>query len=639
MRPTEKLKEKLRSKLKIQEAISRSAQSAVGLDEPVAIPPKPIKIGRVGGEKGPLLELTPDERMMHMQVLGPTGGGKSKFLEHMLKEDFRAGNGFTLIDPTGKLYNDFISWIEYERLWDTREIILLDPNILSHSFGFNPLLFHATPDNPAFGTASMLKAIEQIFRPKGGGGEMVETPRLSKNLGALIQMLSDNDLTLYESLEIIDQKLERSLIDYTLANTDSNTQKILSQLFEMSKQQFEVQTESSINRLQPFLTSPNIRRIFGQQNKTLDFHHYMDDGCVVLCDLSTGGGRTTQNGAQLLGTLLVNEMFVHAQSRTTDSPNAHLLYIDECHRFLNDDVRLVLKESRKFGLSAVLAHQNLADLHEAGSSIYHAVMTNARNKVVFGGLDYQECEVIAQELFDKEIIRLRDTPIEALIKPTQVGVELIELSSSSHTTGEVETESWAETAITGSATFASLATPEVGVFDVGGGTPVSVEGGGDNSGTASTTGGSKSKVDMHTSGKSEAYKPVYKDLPTAVRGEEAIKKQITSALKSLPMRHAAIKSPYNEIATQYLYVPFVKDRALTEEYILKVRERQCVKLPKLYTPNEEIDQENQMRLLELKKKACVPLDLTDDKKEPVPRGSKKTESWLDAFKEDNPKDS
>jgi hypothetical protein len=38
-----------------------------------------------------------------MHVMGASGQGKSKFLEHCIREDILAGHGVCLIDPEGDL--------------------------------------------------------------------------------------------------------------------------------------------------------------------------------------------------------------------------------------------------------------------------------------------------------------------------------------------------------------------------------------------------------------------------------------------------------------------------------------------------------------------------------------------------------
>ena len=47
-----------------------------------------------------------------MHIIGASGEGKSKFMEHLIRQDIINNNGLCLIDPHGYLYNDIVRWCE-----------------------------------------------------------------------------------------------------------------------------------------------------------------------------------------------------------------------------------------------------------------------------------------------------------------------------------------------------------------------------------------------------------------------------------------------------------------------------------------------------------------------------------------------
>ena len=47
-------------------------------------------------------------RYDHMHIIGTTGKGKSKLLEHMIYQDIVKGRGIALIDPHGDLADDVL---------------------------------------------------------------------------------------------------------------------------------------------------------------------------------------------------------------------------------------------------------------------------------------------------------------------------------------------------------------------------------------------------------------------------------------------------------------------------------------------------------------------------------------------------
>ena len=51
------------------------------------------------------------DRYDHMHIIGTTGKGKSKLLEHMIYQDAIFGRGVALIDPHGNLADDVLSYL------------------------------------------------------------------------------------------------------------------------------------------------------------------------------------------------------------------------------------------------------------------------------------------------------------------------------------------------------------------------------------------------------------------------------------------------------------------------------------------------------------------------------------------------
>jgi type IV secretory pathway VirB4 component len=80
--------------------------------------------------------LNPDDRKTHMHVIGSSGSGKSKFLEWMMRGDLDNRQGFCLIDPHGRTYDDILNYCAHRVL--DREVILLNLSEPDSIIGFNP---------------------------------------------------------------------------------------------------------------------------------------------------------------------------------------------------------------------------------------------------------------------------------------------------------------------------------------------------------------------------------------------------------------------------------------------------------------------------------------------------------------------
>jgi hypothetical protein len=344
--------------------------------------------------KGNPVYLPSKVRFTHMHVLGASGRGKSKFLEHLIREDIRQGNGLCLIDPHGELYDDLLRWIEVRGFFDRRKVILLEPTLEGWAFGFNPLDFGvASPDQLTFAADAMAKVCAQVW----GGEDMMQTPRLKRILSSVFYTLAAKRLTLLEALMLTNHEhlearryLTRDLPNFALADE-------WQKLNALGSRDFYEEFSSANNRLFEFLRAEIVQNVIGQQERVLDFRQAMDDGHIVLVNLAPKG-RLSDDNARLLGALMVNDLFLKARHRSKDS-RPFYLYIDECSLFVNEDIGRILNETRKFGLHLILAHQHLSQLRRASETIYSAVMTNAQTKVIFGGLSVDDAEIMARTVF------------------------------------------------------------------------------------------------------------------------------------------------------------------------------------------------------------------------------------------------
>src|SRR3954454_15205047 len=95
---------------------------------------KPLLLGYDAAKKPALL--SPDDRRTHMHVIGSSGSGKSKFLEHLMRQDLDHRQGFCLIDPHGTLYKAVLDYASHHVL--DRNVIPLNLSEPGDIIGFNP---------------------------------------------------------------------------------------------------------------------------------------------------------------------------------------------------------------------------------------------------------------------------------------------------------------------------------------------------------------------------------------------------------------------------------------------------------------------------------------------------------------------
>ena len=167
------------------------------------------------------------------------------------------------------------------------------------------------------------------------------------------------------------------------------------------------------NRLQRLLAFDAVQRLFAAEAGSLNFAELFVKSQVLVADLSHLPSKESQT---VVGTILVNALYNAAKHRPESRRSIHFVGIDEFPQFLSTDVSRSLDELRKFGIRLILAHQRLAQLSE---DIRSAVLTNAKIRLVFGGLERADAEILARELFTGEVTgeRTKHSTVQTKFRP------------------------------------------------------------------------------------------------------------------------------------------------------------------------------------------------------------------------------
>lgn len=383
-------------------------------------------------------------RREHCHVIGTTGGGKSKFIEACVRQDVAAGRGVLVVDPHGdhpdSLYRSLLAWLDERGYTSTRTVHLIDPNAPSHTTGFNPL---ACPD--ADTDLSVIAGVTlEAFSRAWGGEDTTQKPSIERVLTATFTALAEMKLTLAEAPLLYDRSDRHGLRAWAIRRlTDRYAREELERLHELSlderrRHDFDLEVVGPINRIARFVRPPAIRTMIGQTERVLDIRKALDEGHVILVNLS-GGSRVYERDADLLGRLLTRSLFFHAKRRR--APNrTFVAYLDECHRYLSGDLENLLAESRKYGVALVLAHQWLAQATTESENMLAALRNATNVKIVFRLKDPIEAEDLAHMVVPLDL----EVPVGALVKPTVMGHQLTTLRGKSETAQESVTDSRSE---------------------------------------------------------------------------------------------------------------------------------------------------------------------------------------------------
>jgi hypothetical protein len=137
-----------------------------------------------------------------------------------------------------------------------------------------------------------------------------------------------------------------------------------------------------LNKVGAFTANPLVRNIVGQQKSTFNIRQAMDNGKILIVNLSRG--LVGEDNAAILGSLFVTKIQLAAMSRA-DIPNLadrrpFYLYVDEFQNFATDSFAVILSEARKYGLNLTVANQYISQMSEP---VRDAVFGNVGTMVSF----------------------------------------------------------------------------------------------------------------------------------------------------------------------------------------------------------------------------------------------------------------
>lgn len=495
------------------------------------------------------LVLSPEDRKAHMHVIGSSGSGKSKFLEHLIREDLKNGQGFCLIDPHGTLYREVLDYASHKVV--KREIVLLDLSKPEFVIGFNPF-------RKADGGDVSVQVDRRIQATMHAWGvpNADQTPTLERILRLIFTTILELDLSFQEAQYLIDfnaGELRERLIRKI---SSPLIRREWEELEQLKAKDWRAELLSAKNRLFRLLTSRTLGRFFAASARSIDLAEIIEQGKVLLVNLAPSDELSDENG-RIFGSLLVNEFFEVARRRDVtrgDALKPYYLYLDEFQSFVGMDIASMLDEARKFKLFTVLAHQRFGQLDD---DLKDAVLTNCGIKSVFGGLSVEAARMMAEELFIGKLdpMRVKVAIYQTKFWPTYSRDKVYtraESSGCSAGTGENSSSGSATSGLSG-----TCFTPEEWF---GAGHESKIESSGWSE--SQQTGHHSNETDFEGTSESESDVPImlpvpFKELSSVqyMSTDEQLL-EMTAALKEQFSRHCFIKIQRKD--TQPLRVPFIK---------------------------------------------------------------------------------
>ncbi|MBI5449630.1 type IV secretion system DNA-binding domain-containing protein [Candidatus Gottesmanbacteria bacterium] len=335
-----------------------------------------------------------EDRRKHLYVVGKTGTGKSTMIANMAINDMRNGEGLAVIDPHGDLTDTLLDFIPSFRVND---VVYLDPSDAAHPFHLNPL----EVKNPIYRelvASGIVSIFNKLYAHSWG-------PRLEYILrNTILTLLHVPQATFLQVPELLTNEHYRTgvvekLPDQVLKNF------WLNEFGKMSPQLRSEAVSPILNKVGQFLSSQTIRNIIGSPVSTVDLETAMNEGKIVLVNLSQG--KLGEDSSALLGAMIISKLQLASMNRVYVAEGERrdfYLYVDEFQNFATNSFIKILSEARKYRLDLTLANQYIGQIDE---EVQKAIFGNAGSIVSFSvgasdarlltrefGLKYKEEELV-----------------------------------------------------------------------------------------------------------------------------------------------------------------------------------------------------------------------------------------------------
>ena len=325
-----------------------------------------------------------------LHILGPTGSGKTRLLLHLFAQlSSLPKSTVVLLSPKGNLGAMARDFAISRGL--TGRLSVFDPSDPDLLPGFNPLR------RSSLSVASQAKAVREAILAGHGQTDLDRTQQLARHLLLALYVALERGLTLLQAATLL---RSRSLLRSAVLSevVDPVVREALNHFHTQRPERQDELAASSLARLEAALTDPLLRRILTDPGG-LDLGDVIANHRILIADIRQYQPfRPTD--VKFLGRLLLNDLLAHVFERSGTADPVYLL-IDEVEMFATEDLCRAFDQGRELGLRTIIAHQHLDQLtlEDGDLRLRSSVMTDARTKIVFGGLPVSQLRELIPDLF------------------------------------------------------------------------------------------------------------------------------------------------------------------------------------------------------------------------------------------------
>jgi hypothetical protein len=267
-----------------------------------------------------------------------------------------------------------------------KDVIYLDITDSTCSFGLN--FFECPPGADVGEFAKVASFVQHLFETVWSA-QTETTPRLAQVLRNTTRVLMENPgMTFAEiSLLLWEDGVREKLVRHV---STTQTKLFWQQYNRKDPRAREELISSTINKVDAYLNEPLVARIVSQSASTLHFRRIMDEGLILLVNLSP----QLEEPSRLIGAAILGRLLMAAFSRADipqEKRRPFMIYADEYQRFATNDFAVFLAEARKSGICSTIANQTLEQL----SDLNRATALQAGSLVV-GRVSGEDAKVLAK---------------------------------------------------------------------------------------------------------------------------------------------------------------------------------------------------------------------------------------------------
>ena len=331
------------------------------------------RVGRRTAFPWDTVRLNAEDRLRHLHCIGPSGSGKTTaVLAPLLAQDVTAGSGVTVLELKG---GELCSTARHFAAAAGRTVLQWDP-ANPDSACWNPLA-HPGPEagerllfalQRANGHAS---AASEYYAAVGGAV-------IRHSIQAFTAAGAPLDLARLRSF-LLEAPARQVILRQV---TDTDTLAYFHHVFDAWRPDERLRNVQALtSAIDTLLVHPFVRRSLcpPPDAPQIDLDRCLREGAILLVTLPLGG---MLRQATALGAFLLATLQAATYARQEGGP-LHYIYLDEFQQFAGPGFGDFLALARSHRVGVVLAHQNLAQLRQAGGgALEETVLANARTTVL-----------------------------------------------------------------------------------------------------------------------------------------------------------------------------------------------------------------------------------------------------------------